>query len=138
MSERRNTGGSERGPPAKKPLLATSGLSSSPNVASGFSSPGPNRAEFRTPSPNVGAPAFTSTPNAKKVSAEWYRDYEKKSFIHDTSHEFEATKIHTQSYDHRIGHIRGSFLITNIYNFERYNFANFTIWKYLLMTFNIF
>ena len=24
-------------------------------------------------------------------------------------HEFEATKIHTQSYDHRIGHIRGSF-----------------------------
>ena len=65
---------------------------------------------------STSSPLFTSTP--KKVSAEWYRDYEKKSFVHDTSHEFEATKIHTQSYDHRIGHIRGS--LTN-YKFHSQN-----------------
>ena len=84
----RSTGSSSGPPPSKKPALVVSG-------ASGFS---------------PGQPTYTSSPNpGKKVSAEWYRDYEKTSFVHDTSHEFEATKIHTQSYDHRIAHIKGSF-----------------------------
>ena len=90
-------------PPSKKPALAASGRRASAewekslrSGASGFS---------------PGQPTYTSSPkpNPKKVSAEWYRDYEKTSFVHDTSHEFEATKIHTQSYDHRIAHIKGSF-----------------------------
>ena len=41
----------------------------------------------------------------KKISADWYRDYQDRSFVHDS--EFEESRIHSQSYDHRIGHIRG-------------------------------
>ena len=92
----RSTGSSSGPPPSKKPALAasTEWERSLRSGASGFS---------------PGQPPYTSSPNPKKVSAEWYRDYEKTSFVHDTSHEFEATKIHTQSYDHRIAHIKGSF-----------------------------
>lgn len=46
-----------------------------------------------------------TSPSGKKVSAEWYRDYQNESFVHDTV--FEESKLHTESYDHKIGHIRG-------------------------------
>ena len=42
----------------------------------------------------------------KKISADWYKDYQNESFVHDT--EFEDEKIHTQSFGHRIAHIRGA------------------------------
>ena len=92
----RSTGSNSSGqPPSKKPSLTAEWEKSLRSGASGFS---------------PGQPTHTSSPNpGKKVSAEWYRDYEKTSFVHDTSHEFEATKIHTQSYDHRIAHIKGLF-----------------------------
>ena len=58
--------------------------------------------------PPLKRPAVAASPGSKKVSAEWYRDYQNESFVHDN--EFEETRIHTQSYDHRIGHIRGAIL----------------------------
>ena len=110
----RSTGSNSSGqPPSKKPALAASGFSlgtSSPNpkkVSTDWEKSLRSGASGFSP---TGQPPYTSSPNpGKKVSAEWYRDYEKTSFVHDTSHEFEATKIHTQSYDHRIAHIKGSF-----------------------------
>ena len=114
----RSTGSSSGPPPSKKPALAASGASGfSPGQPPYTSSPNPKKVsasaewERSLRSGASGQPPYTSSPitNPKKVSAEWYRDYEKTSFVHDTSHEFEATKIHTQSYDHRIAHIKGSF-----------------------------
>ena len=120
----RSTGSNSSGqPPSKKPALAASGASGfSPGQPPYTSSPNPKKVSTSADwekslrsgasgfSPSGQPPTYTSSPNpGKKVSAEWYRDYEKTSFVHDTSHEFEATKIHTQSYDHRIAHIKGSF-----------------------------
>ena len=92
----RSTGSNSSGqPPSKKPSLTAEWEKTQRTGASGF---------------RPGQPTHTTSPKpGKKVSAEWYRDYEKTSFVHDTSHEFEATKIHTQSYDHRIAHIKGLF-----------------------------
>ena len=52
----------------------------------------------------TGTASGGNTP-VKKISADWYKDYQDRSFVHDS--EFEESRIHSQSYDHRIGHIRG-------------------------------
>jgi hypothetical protein len=43
--------------------------------------------------------------SVKKTSAEWYKAYQTEAFVHDN--EFEECKLHCQSYDGKIGHIRG-------------------------------
>jgi nesprin-1 len=42
--------------------------------------------------------------SVKKTSAEWYKAYQTEAFVHDN--EFEECKLHCQSYDGKIGHIR--------------------------------
>ena len=42
----------------------------------------------------------------KKPSAEWYKKYSEEAFVHDN--EFDAAKIHCESYDTKIGHLKGN------------------------------
>ena len=51
-------------------------------------------------------PALLTTPSPTKVVLpEWYQKYSQEAFVHDN--EFDETKIHSESYDTKIGHLKG-------------------------------
>ena len=56
--------------------------------------------------PPLKKPALLTTPSPTKVVLpEWYQKYSQEAFVHDN--EFDETKIHSESYDTKIGHLKG-------------------------------
>lgn len=49
--------------------------------------------------------ALSSPSPTKVVLPEWYQKYSQEAFVHDN--EFDESKIHSESYDTKIGHLKG-------------------------------
>ena len=50
--------------------------------------------------------ALSSPSPTKVVLPEWYQKYSQEAFVHDN--EFDESKIHSESYDTKIGHLKGN------------------------------
>ena len=70
-------------------------------------SDGNERKMKKSSEPPLKKAALTSP--TKKPSAEWYKNYSQEAFVHDN--EFDAAKIHCESYDTKIGHLKGKFKV---------------------------
>ena len=55
--------------------------------------------------------AALSSPSPTKLP-EWYQKYSQEAFVHDN--EFDESKIHSESYDTKIGHLKGNLKFTKI------------------------
>lgn len=56
--------------------------------------------------------ALSSPSPTKVVLPEWYQKYSQEAFVHDN--EFDESKIHSESYDTKIGHLKGNLKFTKI------------------------